>query len=464
MGRIPYSHVAVLGNESYRSSSYWLLCSHEQDRRLFDCWLRGIYFSNVTTKVTILFANLHAYLDNMKSTWELLEFRTEYYIRVIKDMLRSLGIPLDKLKFVTGTDYQLSADYTLDMYRLSSLVTEHDAIKAGAEVVKQVANPKISGILYPELQALDEEYLHVDAQFGGTDQRKIFMFAKKYLPKIGYQSRIHLMNPMVPGLVGQKMSSSDENSKIDLIDDAKAVQRKIRTAFCEPGNVETNGVLSFATMVLFNIVEMPYVVNRPEKFGGKQEFNSAQEMVDAFAKQELSPQDLKESVAEYLNKLLDPIREDFKSQESRDLVFKAYGTKLADPNAEKTGREAGEEMRRSEHAADGVSSVLQGGRDHEDLADGGQGRDLLRGDRRGRGDATLGDVRTAQALHGGAAAAPQGGGDHQPEAASRGIVRVGGHGHLRVQRGRVGGGARGATCRGEGGRGHPVRGSASRGA
>ena len=135
--------------------------------------------------MTILFANLHAYLDNMKSTWELLSSRTEYYIRVIKGMLRSLGIPLEKLKFVTGTDYQLGADYTLDMYRLSSLVIEHDAIKAGAEVVKQVANPKISGILYPELQALDEEYLHVDAQFGGTDQRKIFMFAKKYLPKIG---------------------------------------------------------------------------------------------------------------------------------------------------------------------------------------------------------------------------------------------------------------------------------------
>lgn len=275
----------------------------------------------------------------MKSTWELLEFRTQYYIRVIKGMLRSLGIPLDKLKFVTGTDYELSADYTLDMYRLSSLVTEHDAIKAGAEVVKQVANPKISGILYPELQALDEEYLHVDAQFGGTDQRKIFMFAKKYLPKIGYKSRIHLMNVMVPGLVGEKMSSSDENSKIDLIDDAKTVQRKIRTAFCEPGNVETNGVLSFATMVLFNIVEMPYVVNRPEKFGGQQLFHSAQEMVDAFAKQELSPQDLKESVAEYLNKLLEPIRADFTAQEARDLVFKAYGTKLADPSVEKTSRD-----------------------------------------------------------------------------------------------------------------------------
>ena len=399
----------------------------------------------------------------MKSTWELLEFRTEYYIRVIKGMLRSLGIHLDKLKFVTGTEYELKADYTLDMYRLSSLVTEHDAIKAGAEVVKQVANPKISGILYPELQALDEEYLHVDAQFGGTDQRKIFMFAKKYLPKIGYKSRIHLMNGMVPGLVGQKMSSSDENSKIDLIDDAKAVQRKIRTAFCEPGNVETNGVLSFATMVLFNIVELPYVVNRPEKYGGKQLFNTAQEMVEAFAKQELSPQDLKESVAEYLNKLLDPIRADFTSQEARDLVFKAYGTKLADPNAEKTSRR-GEEVRRSEHAANGVSSVLQGGRDHEDLADGGQGRDLLRGDRRGRGEAAHGDVGTAQALHGGGATSPQGGGDHEPEAATCGNVRVCRHGHLCCERGRIGRGARGASRGGEGGRDHPVRGSASRGA
>lgn len=286
--------------------------------------------------MTILFADLHAYLDNMKSSWELLKFRTEYYKRVIKGMLRSIGIPLDKLKFITGSEYQLKADYTLDVYRLSSLVTEHDARKAGAEVVKQVENPKISGILYPELQALDEEYLHVDAQFGGTDQRKIFMFAKKYLPKIGYQSRIHLMNYMVPGLIGDKMSSSEENSKIDLIDDAKTVQRKIRTAFCEPGNIEKNGVLSFAKMVLFHIVDLPYVVNRPEKYGGKQVFNTPEELEQAYLAQELAPQDLKESVADYLNALLEPIRKSFEDEESRKLVFDAYGTKLKAPGATTT--------------------------------------------------------------------------------------------------------------------------------
>jgi tyrosyl-tRNA synthetase len=59
------------------------------------------------------------------------------------------------------------------------MVSEHDAKKAGAEVVKQSQNPLISGLLYPGLQGLDEEYLKCDCQFGGIDQRKIFMFAEE---------------------------------------------------------------------------------------------------------------------------------------------------------------------------------------------------------------------------------------------------------------------------------------------
>jgi hypothetical protein len=40
----------------------------------------------------------------------------------------------------------------LDAYKLASVVTEHDAKKAGADVVKQVANPLLSGLIYPGLQ------------------------------------------------------------------------------------------------------------------------------------------------------------------------------------------------------------------------------------------------------------------------------------------------------------------------
>lgn len=87
------------------------------------------------------------------------------------------------------------------MFRLMSLVTEHDAKKAGAEVVKQVENPLLSGLVYPCLQALDEEYLKVDAQLGGIDQRKIFTFAEKILPYLGYEKRSHLMNAMSKFLI-----------------------------------------------------------------------------------------------------------------------------------------------------------------------------------------------------------------------------------------------------------------------
>jgi tyrosyl-tRNA synthetase len=65
-------------------------------------------FLQAGTEVTILFADLHAYLDNMKAPWALLELRTRYYEAVIKAMLRSIDVPLDKLRFIKGTDYQLS--------------------------------------------------------------------------------------------------------------------------------------------------------------------------------------------------------------------------------------------------------------------------------------------------------------------------------------------------------------------
>ena len=201
--------------------------------------------------VTVLFADLHAFLDNLKAPWEQLQHRTAYYEQVIQGMLDSIGVPLERLHFIRGTSYQLSQAYTLDMYKLSTMTTERNAKKAGAEVVKQVASPLLSGMLYPLLQALDEEYLHVDCQFGGVDQRKIFTLAEKVLPALGYRKRLHLMNPMVPGLTGAKMSSSEVSSKIDLLDSAEAVAAKIRAAFCEEGKAEGNGVLAFVRMVLF---------------------------------------------------------------------------------------------------------------------------------------------------------------------------------------------------------------------
>lgn len=279
-------------------------------------------------EVTILFADLHAYLDNMKAPWSLLQERTKYYEAVIKAMLTSLGVPLEKLKFVRGTDYQLSKEYTLDVYKLSSVVTQHDAKKAGAEVVKQVDHPLMSGILYPGLQALDEEYLKVDAQFGGVDQRKIFTFAEKYLPQLGYAKRIHLMNPMIPGLAGGKMSSSEEDSKIDLLDSAAKVKSKIKKAFCEPGNIEDNGLLKFLKHVIYPLYKAGegFEIKRKPEFGGDKVFEKYEELEACFAAQDVHPGDLKVAVEICINRLLEPIRKAFDDDFHRALSERAYPT------------------------------------------------------------------------------------------------------------------------------------------
>ena len=58
---------------------------------------------------------------------------------------------------------------------------------------------------------------------------------------------------LVPGLAGGKMSSSEEDSKIDLLDTPANVKKKLKKAFCEPGNIEDNGLLSFVKHVIFSL-------------------------------------------------------------------------------------------------------------------------------------------------------------------------------------------------------------------
>ncbi|KRY08655.1 Tyrosine--tRNA ligase, cytoplasmic, partial [Trichinella patagoniensis] len=283
-----------------------------------------------------LFADLHAYLDNMKAPWELLKLRTQYYETVIKLLLQTVGVPLEKLKFVRGTEFQLSREYTLDVYRISSLVTQHDAKKAGAEVVKQVEYPLLSGLLYPCLQALDEEYLKVDAQFGGVDQRKIFTFSEKYLPSLGYAKRIHLMNPMVPGLTCDKMSASIEDSKIDLLDDPETVKKKLKKAFCEPGNLEKNAVLDFCKHVIFPLLHgEEFSVERDAQAGGNIAFSNFSALSASFADKALHPADLKTAVAVFINKMLTPIREKMSEPEMAKLVEAAYPSSKLKLNKQK---------------------------------------------------------------------------------------------------------------------------------
>jgi tyrosyl-tRNA synthetase len=274
--------------------------------------------------VKILLADIHAALDN--TPWDLLEKRYEYYSIVIPAMLEALGADLSRFEIVKGSSFQTKPEYVFDMWKLSGVVTVHDAHKAASEVVKMGDNPKLAGLIYPIMQALDEEYLGVDVQYGGVDQRKIFVLARESMPKVGYRARVHIMTPLVPGLTqGGKMSSSVKGSKIDLIDDEQTVLSKLRDAYCPEGEVEGNGVLAFAKHVLMTIKQdrgEELVIERPERFGGPVSFARYEDLEGAYAAKRIHPLDLKAAVAREVNLLLAPIRSRMQGKEH--LIAAAY--------------------------------------------------------------------------------------------------------------------------------------------
>ncbi len=298
----------------------------------------------------------------MKAPFELVEYRSQFYKHVLLAVFKSLGIPTAKLRFVEGSSFQYSKEYTRDNFKMCAKVTEHDARRAGAEVVKQEENPLLSGLLYPWDAGARRSVPRLrfpvrrcrpgarNAHASNTSrtttdeplalQRKIFIHAETFLPRIGYPKRAHLMNEMVPGLTaGGKMSASDPNSKIDLLDPPKVVEKKIKGAFCEEGNVDVNGPLSFVKAVLIPISQLRlerlkeggaaleegvgdqrtfaaedapkgsvFTIIRPEKYGGPLHYSSFDDLKQDFADKKIHPGDLKTAVLAALNRLLAPIR------------------------------------------------------------------------------------------------------------------------------------------------------------
>lgn len=113
------------------------------------------------------------------------------------------------------------------------------------------------------------------------------------------------------------MSSSEDDSKIDLLDSPANLKKKLKKAFCEPGNITDNGLLSFVKHVLFSLFkdgEGFFVARRPEN-GGDIIYKTYQELETSFANQDLHPGDFKQAVEAYINKLLEPIRADFDTPE-----------------------------------------------------------------------------------------------------------------------------------------------------
>jgi tyrosyl-tRNA synthetase len=262
-------------------------------------------FLKADCEVSVLFADLHGFLDSNTSTWSKSQYKIKYYIKIIKLILSQLNAPTDKLNFIIGSEYQFMKNYTFDVYKLMSIISVNEINKATHGVISRDTYTKASSIIYPGLQILDEEYLKVDAQLGGIEQKRIFELSDKYLPRLGYKRKIHLIN------------TSRNGYNIDILAETNIILRQIN-------KLNDQQIIKFVKHVVFpkeKLNNKKIKINANEIFT----FSYFETFKKSIDNNEISINIIKEYIVDWLNDFLDSVRSTFNKEKNIKLLKLAFG-------------------------------------------------------------------------------------------------------------------------------------------
>ena len=273
-------------------------------------------------------ADWHAYInDKLGGDIE----RIRLCARYMQDAFESLGVPRDKVTYVLASQIMDSTEYWGLLMKVGK-VTSLSRVKRAMTIMgrkEDDAELDSSKFLYPLMQATDIFRLDIDLAYAGMDQRRAHMLAREAAEKLQWKVPVALHTPLLPGLQGgnrmdpiaNKMSKSHPDSGILIHDSPVDIDRKIKKGFCPP-EVEGNPILALARLILFPRISK-LVIERPEKFGGRLEFNSYEELESTYLSGSLHPMDLKGGVAKALSDILAPSRKYFEEHPDNYVALKA---------------------------------------------------------------------------------------------------------------------------------------------
>ncbi|EFC47307.1 tyrosyl-tRNA synthetase [Naegleria gruberi] len=289
-------------------------------------------------KFIFLVADWFALMNNkMDGDLEKIQTVGKYMIEVWK----SIGMDLNNVEFVWSSEiinkdpntYWLNV---LDIARNNNLAR----IKRCSQIMGRNEAEDLSAaqIFYPCMQCADIFYLKADICQLGMDQRKVNMLAREYSElkrkdkktKSKFRfSPIILSHHMLPGLDGStKMAKSNPLAAIFMEDSEADVNKKVKSAFCEPGNIEKNPPLEYIKHIILPM-RGELLIEKDEKFGGNKTYTTYEEIEKDFAEQTLHPSELKPALSKAINAILAPVREHFKNdQNAKSLLEKVQKFKV----------------------------------------------------------------------------------------------------------------------------------------
>ncbi|MDH5697060.1 MAG: tyrosine--tRNA ligase [Nitrosopumilus sp.] len=272
-------------------------------------------FVKAGVKCKIFLADWHTLInDKLGGDWETIAKVSKYYQDAFKLVCPDAEIVLGSKLYEEKTEYWSDlVKFTKHMSIARTMRTL--TIMGRSEDDKKI---DVAKLLYPAMQAVDIHSLDVDIAHAGMDQRKIHMLVREIFPKMKWKVPVAVHHKLLPGLskpadsnddkILGKMSKSDPNSGIFVHNTDDEITKKISKAWCEEANIENNPLLEISKTVIFHEFD-EIKVERPEKFGGNVSYTNYKQLEKDFVEKKLHPEDLKQTVGNYLVKVISPIRE-----------------------------------------------------------------------------------------------------------------------------------------------------------
>ncbi|HUT05842.1 MAG TPA: tyrosine--tRNA ligase [Nitrosopumilaceae archaeon] len=288
-------------------------------------------FVKAGVNCTVFLADWHTMInDKLGGDWDTITKVSKYYADAFKLVCPEANI-------VLGSDlYDSRKEYWKEFMKF----TKHMSLKRTMRTLTIMGRSEdeskidLAKLLYPPMQAVDIHSLDLDIVHAGMDQRKIHMLVREIFPKMNWKVPVAVHHKLLPGLSKPsnsndsqllgKMSKSDPNSGIFIHDTDDEIRTKIKKTWCEEANIQSNPLLDFSkNVILHEFNEMK--VERPEKFGGNVGYTDYSQLESDFGAKKLHPTDLKQTVGNYLIKVVAPIRDKLKlSNELFEIIKKSY--------------------------------------------------------------------------------------------------------------------------------------------
>ena len=282
----------------------------------------------------MLVADWHAMANNkMGGDLEKIQTVGKYFIEVWK----ASGMDLSRVEFVWASNLVKDSAYWMLVLKIAKTNKLARFVRTAQIMGREESAEKLTAaqIIYPCMQVADIFTLDAHITQLGMDQRKVNMLAREIGPQLdpptgGWKPIVishHMLMSLRPPkeLTGDKttqtielkMSKSKPDSAIFMTDSREDIKRKINKAYCPEGDVAINPILEYCRYILFESFDRlginEFVIKRPQKFGGNISFKTYKELEAAFAKKAVHPMDLKNAVADSLDKLIEPVRQHFKN-------------------------------------------------------------------------------------------------------------------------------------------------------